>query len=266
MAAQNFLHLWDSSFLYVTPAIESDLTARSSVTLLASVSGHPFRLEAADGTRALCTAAVVAAGAQRRLYVDGCGLLSLNFDPGSGAYRTLSQWIGDRGIVPVNAQCFGRLRDSFEAAQCGALAEHHLQSLGMRMVEAITERPGRCELSGGLDPRIDSVMRVARSHAGPLLLQDLSEVACLSPDRLTHLFREQAGVSIKNYLLWAKVRRSVQQFASGRPLADIALDGGFASAAHMSRTFQCSFGLPPSFLSRQVRVTADDQAERVWGL
>lgn len=33
MAAQNFLHLWDSSFLYVTPAIESDLTARSSVNL-----------------------------------------------------------------------------------------------------------------------------------------------------------------------------------------------------------------------------------------
>ncbi|MCR6474676.1 helix-turn-helix domain-containing protein [Variovorax sp. ZS18.2.2] len=263
MTAQNFLHLWDSSFLYVTPAIESDLTARSSVTLLASVSGHPFRLEAADGTRALCTAAVVAAGTQRRLYVDGCGLLSLNLDPGSSAYRTLSQWMNGHGIVPIDAQCFGRLRDSFEAAQCGALAEHHLQSLSTRMVEAVTERP---ESEGGLDPRIDSVMRVARSHAGPLPLQDLSEVACLSPDRLTHLFREQTGVSIKNYLLWAKVRRSVQQFASGRPLADIALDGGFASAAHMSRTFQCSFGLPPSFLSRQVRVTADDEAERVWGL
>ncbi|QFZ86933.1 helix-turn-helix domain-containing protein [Variovorax paradoxus] len=262
MTAQNFLHLWDRSFLYVTPAIESDLTARSSVTLLASVSGHPFRLEAADGTRALCTAALVAPGTQRRLYVDGCGLLSLNLDPGSIAYRTLSRWMGARGILPIDAQCFGRLRDSFEAAQCGALAEHHLQSLSARMVEAVTGRP---EPAGGLDPRIDNVMRVARSHAGPLPLQELSEVACLSPDRLTHLFREQAGVSIKNYLLWAKVRRSVQQFASGRPLAGIALDGGFASAAHMSRTFQCSFGLPPSFLSRRVCVTADEQAERVWG-
>ena len=55
----------------------------------------------------------------------------------------------------------------------------------------------------GLDPRIDSVMRIARSHAGPLPLQDLSEVACLSPDRLTHLFaalRDQ-GVYLEGILL-----------------------------------------------------------------
>jgi hypothetical protein len=45
---KNFLHLWDDRFLYITPAIQSGLTARSSATVLASVSGHPFMLEAAD--------------------------------------------------------------------------------------------------------------------------------------------------------------------------------------------------------------------------
>ncbi|MCY1205390.1 YSIRK-targeted surface antigen transcriptional regulator [compost metagenome] len=262
MTAQNFLHLWDRSFLYITPAIESGLTARSSVTLLASISGHPFRLEAADGARVLCTAAVITPGTPRRLYVDQGGLLSLNIDPGSIAYRTLVLWAGDRGIVPFDTRRFGLLRDSFEAARSGSLVDHHLQMLAAQMVEAATQHTAR---RAELDPRIERVIQLARSHAGPLPLHELSEVACLSPSRLTHLFREQAGVSIKNYLLWAKVRRSVQQFAGGRPLAEIALDGGFADAAHMSRTFQRSFGLPPSFLSRHVHVTVDEQTTRAWG-
>ena len=33
---KNFLHLWDDRFLYITPAIQSGLTARSSATVLAS--------------------------------------------------------------------------------------------------------------------------------------------------------------------------------------------------------------------------------------
>ena len=44
MSARTSLHLWDDRFLYVTPAIQSGLTARSSATLLVSISGQPFTL------------------------------------------------------------------------------------------------------------------------------------------------------------------------------------------------------------------------------
>ncbi|MNJ00369.1 DNA-binding transcriptional activator FeaR [compost metagenome] len=72
-------------------------------------------------------------------------------------------------------------------------------------------------------------------------------------------------MSIKRYALWTKVRRTVQQFTARRPLTDVALVSGFTDAAHMSRTFQRYFGLSPSFLSNQVRVTADEQASHAWG-
>ena len=250
MATQNFLHLWDDRFLYSTPAIQSGLTARSSATLLASVSGHPFTLEAVDGTRVRCTAALVAPHVSRRLDVDGCGLLSLNLDPASSAYRMLARRMGGHGIQP------------FEPAQCGALSSEGLQSLSAKMVEAITESP---ELQAPLDPRIDRVLQAIRAHAGQIALRDLAAVACLSPDRLTHLFAEQVGVSVKRYALWTKVRRTVQQFTGQRSLTDVALVSGFTDAAHMSRTFQRYFGLPPSFLASQVRVTADEQASHAWG-
>ncbi|WP_454908105.1 helix-turn-helix domain-containing protein [Variovorax gossypii] len=262
MASQNFLHLWDDRFLYITPAIQSGLTARSSATLLASVSGHPFTLEAVDGTRTRCTAALVAPHVSRRLDVDGCGLLSLNLDPASSAYRMLAKRMGGHGILPIDARRFGRLRDDFDPAQRGELGNDRLQALSVKLVEAITEFP---EIEASTDRRIERVLQAIRAHAGQIQLRELSAVACLSPDRLTHLFAEQVGVSIKRYALWTKVRRTVQQFTAHRPLTDVALVSGFTDAAHMSRTFQRYFGLPPSFLASQVRVTADEQASHAWG-
>ena len=259
---QNFLHLWDDRFLYITPAIQSGLTARSSATLLASVSGHPFTLEAVDGTRVRCTAALVAPHVSRRLDVDGCGLLSLNLDPASSAYRMLARHMGGHGIQPVDARRFGRLRDDFDPAQCGVLSAHQLQLLSARLVEAMTESP---ELEVPIDPRIERVLQAIREHAGQIALKELSAVACLSPDRLTHLFAQQVGVSVKRYALWTKVRRTVQQFTGPRALTDVALVSGFTDAAHMSRTFQHYFGLSPSFIARQVQVTADAQASHAWG-
>ncbi|QNK68686.1 helix-turn-helix domain-containing protein [Variovorax sp. PAMC26660] len=259
---QNFLHLWDDRFLYITPAIQSGLTARSSATLLASVSGHPFTLEAVDGTRVRCTAALVAPHVSRRLDVDGCGLLSLNLDPASSAYRMLARHMGGHGIQPIDARRFGRLRDDFDPAQRGLLSDRRLQMLSAKLVEAITEHP---ELEVPIDKRIERVLQAIRAHAGQIQLRELSTVACLSPDRLTHLFAEQVGVSVKRYALWTKVRRTVQQFTGRSPLTDVALVSGFTDAAHMSRTFQRYFGLAPSFLANQVSVTADEQASYAWG-
>ena len=262
MASQNFLHLWDDRFLYITPAIQSGLTARSSATLLASVSGHPFTLEAVDGTRVRCAAALVAPHVSRRLDADGCGLLSLNLDPASNAYRMLARCMGGHGIEPIDARRFGKLRDDFDPAQRGLLPGHRLQMLSAKLVEAITERP---ESEAAIDKRIERVLQAIRANAGQIQLRELSVVACLSPDRLTHLFAQQVGVSVKRYALWTKVRRTVQQFTGHRPLTDVALVSGFTDAAHMSRTFQRYFGLPPSFLANQVRVTADEQASHAWG-
>lgn len=260
--AQNFLHLWDDSFLYVTPAIQSGLTARSSATLLASVSGHPFTLEAIDGTRVRCTAALIAPHVPRRLDVEGCGLLSLNLDPASSAYRMLSARMSGQGIRPLDARCFGRLRDDFEPVQHGALPDSRVQALSLGMIQSITENPVPATR---LDPRVARVIEAIRLHAGQVALRDLSALACLSPDRLTHLFAAQVGVSIKRYALWTKVRLTVQQFTRPRKLTEVALNSGFTDAAHMSRTFQRYFGLAPSFLAHQVQVTADARASDAWG-
>ncbi len=247
MAGTSHLHLWDDCFLCVTPSFRSGLTARSSVTLLVSATGLPFTLAAHDGTVLRCTAALVAPHAPRRLEADGCGLLSLNVDPASPLFPRLMRFMGNAPILPVDARRFGALRGAFEGALHGELGDAGLHALGTRMVEAV------CGASAEppLDARVAHVLRMLRGAAGaqPLSLQGLAAQACLSPSRLTHLFSEQTGQSIKRYLLWTKIRRAAPLLLAGTPLTECALAGGFTDAAHMSRTFQRYFGRPPSFLA-----------------
>lgn len=266
MPIENQLHLWDNRFLYITPAIQTGLTARSSATLLASATSQPFILVTLDGTVLRCNAALVAPHVPRRLDADGCGgLLSLNIDPAAEGYRALAARLGRAAILPLEARHFDPLREQFQGALNGQLGDAQLRSLSMRMVQAAC---GANLAEPPVDLRVARVLELLKAAPGqaPLPLRELAAVACLSPDRLTHLFREQTGLSIKRYLLWAKVRRAIQLLAVGQPLTEAALSGGFTDAAHMSRTFQRYFGLPPSFLANaeRVAVTVDARAARTW--
>jgi len=251
MDPHNQLHLWDDRFLYVTPEIHSGLTARSTATLLLSAVGRPFRLEGLDGESVRCEAALVAPHVPRRLDVDGGGLLSLNLEPATPAFRQLAPRIGERGIEVLDPRRFGTLRDLFQPALDGELNAVQLRHLCTRLVECVTGGP---EHVTALDPRVERVMQALRENTEPQSLAKLSALACLSPDRLTHLFAQQVGLSIKRYALWGKVRRSVALISGAPRLTDVALNGGFTDAAHMSRTFQSYFGLQPSFVSRQIDV------------
>lgn len=251
MPAKTHLHLWDERFLYVTPDIQSGLTARSCATLLVSATAKPFTLVTLDGQQLVCHAAWVPPHVPRRLDVDGGGLLSLNLDPASVACHALSEALGARMIQPIHADCFQGLRDVFEGALYGELPEPGLRQLADGLVQAVCGMPA---LSVLMDRRIEMVLVQLRTAQSRVLLSELAATVGLSPDRVTHLFREQTGLSIKRYLVWAKIRRSVQQMSHGRPLTDIAHECGFSDSAHMSHTYQQYFGLPPSFLADTQRV------------
>ncbi len=74
----------------------------------------------------------------------------------------------------------------------------------------------------------------------------LASQAGLSESRLTHAFRDSVGIPLRAYLLWQKLQRSVVAMSTGMPLSHAAAEGGFADAAHMSRTFRRMFGMSAS--------------------
>lgn len=108
------------------------------------------------------------------------------------------------------------------------------------------------------DERLERVLSHIAEHLDqPYELKQLAEAACLSESRLQHLFKEEMGIAISQYVLWERIKEAVRFTAGGNDLTSSALASGFSDSAHMSRTFKRMFGFSPSSIlknSRSVQV------------
>lgn len=75
----------------------------------------------------------------------------------------------------------------------------------------------------------------------------------LSPSHFRHRVRALVGMPLRPYLRWLRLRRALIGAAAGADLSRAAQDAGFADAAHLSRTMQRHFGVPPSAILAALR-------------
>jgi AraC-like DNA-binding protein len=88
-------------------------------------------------------------------------------------------------------------------------------------------------------------------------LSVLAAAVGLSPSRVTHLFRDQVGISLRAYRRWVRFLLAAEALRDGASLTGAAHHAGFADVAHLHRTFRHHFGLQPGPLLRTVEwVTA----------
>jgi AraC-like DNA-binding protein len=149
-------------------------------------------------------------------------------DPTSAAGRHLRQHYLDEGKKQV-------LIDGLDAAH---FPETHIHPF-------LTDRSGLT----GMDSRIARCVEwINANYCGDRIhLAKLSEIVFLSESRLAHLFRQQVGISIRQYILWKKVELAVARALEGCSLTDCAYTAGFADSSHFIKTFQKMFGIYPSF-------------------
>ena len=105
------------------------------------------------------------------------------------------------------------------------------------------------------DRRIHHAFELLSDRPQPL--DSLAHATGLSRFRLSHLFKDQVGVSIRRYGLWARVKQAVIYHAhQGQTLTAAAHQAGFADQAHFTRAFVQMFGVPPSRAPRSKNVQA----------
>lgn len=98
-----------------------------------------------------------------------------------------------------------------------------------------------------VDPRVQQVIHHLTTQDGwEQRLPDLAAVAGLSPSRLTHLFREELGFSLKHYRLWVRTLFAIGSLQRPSDLTTVALSCGFSDLSHLSRTFRSFFGIKMS--------------------
>lgn len=79
------------------------------------------------------------------------------------------------------------------------------------------------------------------------LMSELTSQVFLSDSRLSHLFKEHIGISIKKYLVWNKLRQAINLYLSENTnLTDVSLQSGFFDQAHLTNSFKNVLGVSPS--------------------
>lgn len=85
-----------------------------------------------------------------------------------------------------------------------------------------------------------------REHCTQLLkLEDICEAAQLSPSYLIRAFKQHYGMTPHAFLVNQRIQFARERLRSGRLIADVALEAGFADQAHFQRAFKQHLAATP---------------------
>lgn len=150
----------------------------------------------------------------------------------TGFFRPDEQWQARFG------ELFGQIVDAGQGAgrYSELLAINLLEQLLLRRMEAINE---------SLHPPLDNRVRDACQYISDHLADshfDIASVAqhvCLSPSRLSHLFRQQLGISVLGWREDQRISQAKLLLSTTRmPIATVGRNVGFEDQLYFSRVFK----------------------------
>jgi AraC family transcriptional regulator len=240
------IFMWPGQALYVGEGFLTELHAHHALQFCVALDHHiALRVDGSGSWRRLGAFLIPSDHLHQ---IDGTGrkvaimYVVPESDTGLHMRRALTTANGIKEVpgqevlpaVPDLLRCFQEDTSCREARE--ALA---------RMLEVLvdTHRPGKA-----MDLRVVAVIETMNgSISEGVSVQVLAEEVGLSPGRLSHLFKQQTGLPVRQYFLALKMLHAVRALADSRSLTEAAHAAGFADSAHMTRTFKRMLGLNPSF-------------------
>jgi len=220
---------------------QTDFHTHHAIQITLALEGG-FALRTADACEA---GPAVAVASDASHIFQATGLAAFLFvEPESPAGRALAA--GFTGALnPLGTPALSGHMAALAAGFRASCDEAALIGLGQTIIDDLAGS----HAAPAPDPRVAAMLAYAEAGLDTALsLPGAASAACLSPSRARHLFAEQTGLPFKTYILWLRISRAVELYASGASLTDAAHEAGFADSAHLSRTFRRTFGLPAAAL------------------
>lgn len=242
--------LWSGGSLWIGRSAGRVLAhAHHAIQISLGLSGR-LRLRSADDGEWSSYAGAIVLPHQRHQF-DGAGesVAQIFVEPETAQGRAL---LRRYTAAPINGlpgetieALVAPLRDAFAAGAANEVLIAASQHLVAQLCASEQAAPS-------IDPRMTRAIEYLRSRlSDPITLAQAAAVAHLSPSRFRHLFVEQTGMSLRTYLLWARVEAAVGAAMGGMSWTDAAHHCGFTDSAHLSRTCRRMFGLAPTMLIRE---------------
>ena len=214
---------------YRTPDPHSHL----AVHFIAGLDGPVHCVVSGDSFDA--DAVFIASDVVHTAYAETGDMLVFLFDTaGSIAEETQKQYLCGRPYFCGDKETVEKLREIWKnnpPAQADSLIT---QLLGLDTVGNTLR-----------DERISQVLEYLRSldEVPEDITAQLCAKVCLSPSRLSHLFKENVGISLHRYLAMDKMRKGYIHFQKYGNITEASMRAGFDSPSHFAATCKRMFGI-----------------------
>lgn len=162
-------------------------------------------------------------------------------------------WLGGESVRAVIAD--DRVKARFAEIYRFSFEERG-EDLALNALEEVIIRTAEREPRPVLDGRVRIVMERVRSDLRyPWGVEELARIVGLSPSRLSHLFRSEAGEPLGRYIEGQRLARALRLLEeSALSVTQIAEVCGFPNVYYFSLRFKHAFGeAPTEFRGRVVR-------------
>lgn len=208
---------------------QTELHAHPVMEIITASQGH-FSLKTLDNKVVdKLTFAVIAANLKHQLIAEDCELKLVMLEHKNEWATTFLQ---AHGIV---------LQEGFFTTA----SKNQLQLVDELMALAVGDE---CQ-KDIYDDRVQRCLSYIndREVAYHSMIGELKSEVHLSDSRLSHLFRQEIGLSLKKYLVWSRLKKTIQLvLEQGVTLSSAAIRSGFYDQAHLSKAFKNMLGLSPS--------------------
>lgn len=133
-------------------------------------------------------------------------------------------------------------KNAIEELYLGEVEIHDVDAFIYQIVKSI---PEEYYSSKNIDPRIMECIKLIK-NSNPINLSELSSTLSLSQSRLSHLFKEETSITLKQYVQHRKMVKAIDGIHKDLSLTEAAYYGGFSDQPHFNNVFKKMFGIKPS--------------------
>ncbi|MEL7005468.1 MAG: AraC family transcriptional regulator [Bacteroidota bacterium] len=126
------------------------------------------------------------------------------------------------------------------------------------LLENIKQLAAQKSLKTPKDNRVAVCLEIIETHdlEYDSFVASLISKVHLSESRLSHLFKQHTGVSLKKYFVWVKLKKAIHMVLNNnKSLTEASFESGFFDQPHMSKAFKTMLGIAPikAYNSRTVQ-------------
>lgn len=206
------------------------------------------------------------AGADSRLqFDDQCGSFALYFKPGLISSLLESEGKRTEALAPIVgrhlprvAHLLGLIESELRRPSLGSrlMVDGLLRAIaGLLVSSDAAQQVEPCERIYLSPPKLKRVIEFIEANLNESIgLDDLAEAAGLSANHFLRVFKLATGETPYHFLRARRLERARQLLIeNSMPLAELALECGFANQAHFTAAFSRELGISPGRYRRTVR-------------